>query len=348
MNVKNNVDELTVRFLQGTSTEKENAQFLSWLNESKENEVSFFQMKEILDARQRSFMTDSQKDKPTKHLISAKSLFYSTWMRYAAIITVLFGATLVVNLLQRKSIPVDPIVYVNQIVIHNTRGVHRVELPDGSVVWLHGATTLTYPEQFQDSIRTVDLQGEAYFVVQADEANLFVVQTSTARIRATGTEFNITAYPNDLVTITTLIKGVVDVQPNNHSTSVQLRPGQQAVTRINDSRVSVSNVSAAKTYEEVEKENELPVIIHEINTELYSDWKNGVYRFSNEVFKNIALRLERMYGVDIQIENEALKNAAFSGMFTADYSLTEVLEIINISNPISYTIANRVVTIRNR
>ena len=337
------MDTLLVRFLQGTCTEEEKAQFLLWLNGAGENEVSFFQMKEIFDTRHR--ISVSGKSKQSKR-DDVKRLFAAKWVRYAAIFAVLFGGTFVVHLWQQR-IPVDPVVYVKQMVIHNTRGVYVVSLPDGSNVWLHGATTLTYPEQFSDSIRMVDLQGEAYFNVQADEVHPFVVQTPTAKVRATGTEFNITAYPSDNVTTATLVKGVVDIQPNHLKESVQLKPGQQAMIGLNDSQVNVSNVSATKT--PAKKAMETPsVMVQNINTELYTDWKDGVYRFKNEPFQNIVLRLEKMYGVKIHIENEDLKKAAFSGMFTTDYSLKEVFEIINISNPISYSVEDKIVTIRNK
>ena len=341
------IGTLMVRFLQGTCTEEEKTQLLSWLNDDNENEVSFFQMKEIYDSRKRVAVVKTRNFAPLRHR-RIQTLFEKTWFRYTAIFAVLFGASSVFYLLQHRSPSADSVVYVQQMVIHNTRGVYTVTLPDGSKVWLHGATTLTYPNQFLDSLRSVDLQGEAYFAVQADEAHPFVVQTPTAKVRATGTEFNITAYPNDRVTTTTLVKGVVNVQPNHLAASVSLKPGQQALTGIDNNHVRGSNVTAAKTSPKIEKEVEMPVVIQEINTDLYTDWKDGVYRFKNEPFQNIVLRLEKMYGVDIRIENENLKKAAFSGMFTTDYSLKEIFEIINYSNPISYTVKDKVVTIKNK
>ena len=339
-----NMDALAVRFLQGTCTEEEKSQFLLWLNDNHEHEISFFQMKEIYDSRKRA---ETQNLALQRHR-RRQSLFEKTWFRYAAIFAIMFGGSFVVYLSTGRSPAAQTVVYVQQMVIHNTRGVYAVSLPDGSKVWLHGATTITYPNRFSDSIRTVDLQGEAYFSVQADEAHPFVVQTPTAKIRATGTEFNITAYPDDRVTTTTLVKGVVNVQPNRLATSVQLKPGQQALTGINSHQTLAANKTAAKTSAKTEKEQEMPVVLQEINTDLYTDWKDGVYRFKNEPFRNIVLRLEKMYGVDIRIENEDLKKAAFSGMFTTDYSLKEVFEIINISNPISYTVKDKVVSVRNK
>jgi ferric-dicitrate binding protein FerR (iron transport regulator) len=337
-----NMDALMVRFLQGTCTEEEKAQFFSWLNDDKENEVSFFQMKEIFDSRKRIPVSDWQEIKERQHIAYKTKTFAAKWMRYAAIIVALLGFSFLFYLSQRRS-STELIVYVKQKIIYNTRGVYAVSLPDGSKVWLHGATTLTYPEQFSDSIRMVDLQGEAYFAVQADEAHPFVVQTPTAKIRATGTEFNITAYPNDHATITTLVKGIVNIQPNHLSASVNLKPGQQTVVSDYESKIYISD-----TIKTTVKKEDTPVVVQNINTNLFTDWKEGVYRFKNEPFQNIALRLEKMYGVDIHIEQEDLKKETFSGMFTTDYSLKEVFEIIRISTPISYTIKDKIIYVSNK
>ena len=348
------IEALMVRFLQGTCTADEKSQFLSWLNGDDENEASFFQMKEIYDTRKRISVSGRQEirtatvQRPERNRPARRprSLYHTAWMRYAAIFALVFGTLLVVHFWQQLT-PTAPVVYVKQMVIHNTRGVYAVSLPDGSKVWLHGGTTLTYPEQFTDSLRTVGLQGEAYFAVQSDEAHPFVVQTPTAKVRATGTEFNITAYPGDRMTTTTLVKGVVDVQPNHLATSVQLKPGQQAVAGANDTQVRVTNVTANAAKTPAKKE-ETPVVVQSINVDLYTDWKDGVYRFKNEPFQNIALRLEKMYGVEIRIESAALKTSSFSGMFTTDYSLKEIFEIINISNPITYKVEDKTVYIRNK
>ena len=277
---------------------------------------------------------------PTK----AQTRFHvAPWMQYAAIILFVFGSTFVFYLSDKSSDLRSPML-AKQIVVHNTRGVYQLVLPDSSKVWLHGGTTLTYPEQFSDSIRTVNLQGEAYFVVQADIVHPFVVQTPTARIRATGTEFNITAYPNDKMTTTTLVKGIVDIQPNHLTTAVKLKPHQQASVKAEDNLIHVVDVNNPKIA--TTEKNIPPVIVQGVNIELFADWKDGVYRFKKEPFQNIVLRLEKMYGVNIQIESENLRKASFSGMFTTDYSLKEIFEIINISNPIVYRVENKTVYIK--
>ncbi|MFB6272414.1 MAG: FecR family protein [Salinibacter sp.] len=71
-------------------------------------------------------------------------------------------------------------------------------LPDGSTVDLNSGTTLAYPRGFQAwpfveaDRRTVRLEGEAFFKV-ADGSRAFTVQTATAQVTVTGTQFNVRA-----------------------------------------------------------------------------------------------------------------------------------------------------------
>lgn len=71
----------------------------------------------------------------------------------------------------------------------------KVQLPDGSIVMLNSNSTLTYPTQFSDKQREVNLLGEAYFEVTKDTKRPFVVTTPyQANIKVYGTQFNVEAY----------------------------------------------------------------------------------------------------------------------------------------------------------
>src|SRR3712207_6977933 len=43
----------------------------------------------------------------------------------------------------------------------------KYELPDHSIVWLNSGSSLRYPTNFKDNERSVALNGESYFEVQA-------------------------------------------------------------------------------------------------------------------------------------------------------------------------------------
>ena len=341
--------QLIVKYLQETCTPEECSQLLEWINTNQENESMFFEMKELFDSRWR-FDAWEISSNHKKHISQKKSIsIWTKWVHYAAMITILFGGSLIFYLSGNRTQD-KPVLPVREIVVHNTRGVYRLTLPDGSNVWLHGGTTFTYPERFQDSIRLVDLVGEAYFEVQADKDYPFIVNTHAAKIRATGTEFNVTAYPDNHIVTTTLVRGEVDIQPNNNrSTPIRLVPSQQAMVAENSTEVkNLSNTSVDINVNISQDKEEQPMVVQKIDPVLFTDWKDGVYRFKEEPFRNIALRLEKMHGVDIQIESNELQNALFSGMFSEDYSLKEIFGIINQSNPIAYRMENKTVYIKNK
>ena len=66
-----------------------------------------------------------------------------------------------------------------------------VELPDGSRVHLNRSSELIYPSRFGGEIREVTINGEAFFDVVPNRDKPFVVEGGNARIRVTGTSFNV-------------------------------------------------------------------------------------------------------------------------------------------------------------
>ena len=106
----------------------------------------------------------------------------------------------------------------------------RYELPDGSVVWLNAGTTLRYPTVFKKDNRSVELKGEAYFEIQADQERPFYVNTQNGlSVYVYGTKFNVNAYENDDYVETVLEKGKVNVITPNRETIV-LTPGEHCFT----------------------------------------------------------------------------------------------------------------------
>jgi transmembrane sensor len=109
----------------------------------------------------------------------------------------------------RKGNPV-----MNQLVIPYGKTSELI-LPDGSRVWLNAGSRLIYPEFFADKNREVLLIGEAFFDVEHNEKQPFIVQTSDLRIKVLGTRFNVSAYPSDHVIETVLTHGRVSLEQHS-------------------------------------------------------------------------------------------------------------------------------------
>ena len=90
------MDALMVQFFQENAIEDEKMRFLSWLNDHSENETSFFQMKEIIDSRNRTSVSGRQEIrqyKAKKRILPSERirlLFSVTWIRYGWTLTDFF------------------------------------------------------------------------------------------------------------------------------------------------------------------------------------------------------------------------------------------------------------------
>ena len=125
--------------------------------------------------------------------VERKKTVYSQLMRYAALLAIpLLMTSLVLGYLYFAGAE-EEVKYAE--ITAATGSVIRYELPDGSVVWLNAGTTLRYPTVFKKDNRSVELKGEAYFEIQADQERPFYVNTRNGlSVYVYGTKFNVNAY----------------------------------------------------------------------------------------------------------------------------------------------------------
>jgi ferric-dicitrate binding protein FerR (iron transport regulator) len=348
--LEQNINNLIVKYLQGTCSQNERKCFFDWINSNQENEALFFEIKEIFDSGKRI-------DHPEENLwnkyrgkagvrteLNIKRQLYR-WIRYAAVITVLFGSLLIYMLSReqpRTGISPDGIRYL---VVHNTRGVYQFTLPDSSKVWLHGSTTLTYPEKFTDSIRRVELLGEAYFNVTANPEYPFIVQTYGTDIRAVGTAFNVKAYLEDMTIETTLVEGSVRIETNKNSKTksepVVLKPNQKAMFHKSGQLVSINDFDATRNSEE-NKDNKLlsfkkVEVLENVNTDMSTSWKDRRWMVQGVNLGDFVVNIERRYGMKFIFADEELKNYKISATFEEE-TIEQLLNAIRLTVPMDYKI----------
>lgn len=115
-----------------------------------------------------------------------------------------------------------------------------LQLPDGTKVWLNSCTTIQYAEDYGRSNRNIHLSGEAYFEVARNEKKPFIVKANGIDVKALGTAFNISAYPEDTQLITTLFSGKVAVQPTLTKQQIMLAPNQVAIYYKSRNKIEVT------------------------------------------------------------------------------------------------------------
>ncbi len=104
--------------------------------------------------------------------------------------------------------------------------IKTIVLPDGSKVYLNSGTSFSYPRHFQNEVRQVSLSGEAFFEVEADKTNPFVIIANGALVRAVGTSFNVNARENEQHIDVFVESGSVElVEADNINNSILLESG---------------------------------------------------------------------------------------------------------------------------
>ncbi|MBO9731394.1 MAG: FecR domain-containing protein [Chitinophaga sp.] len=161
-----------------------------------------------------------------------------------------------------------------------------IHLPDGSVVQLNANSTVAYPAKWeQDKIRTVALQGEAYFNVSKSPAGLhpkFRVMMPAVTIEVKGTAFNVYHRHNKVMVL--LEEGKIVVND-----SLQMKPG--------DMMLFASGTSQRLTG----------------NAAQLTAWKQHRLVFHEETLLNVAQQLSDIYGYHIEFRNKRMEGLLFTG-----------------------------------
>ena len=209
----------------------------------------------------------------------------------------------------------------------------KVVLSDGSEVWLNAGSRLVYPTQFIGSSREVQLEGEAYFKVAHDARHPFIVKAGDVYTRVLGTEFNIRMKQQPPASASgsqpsacpysyeiTLVSGKISLttgspEPSTGSRPVVLTPGMQAVMETGSSAFDLK----------------------EVDTDLYSYWKEGFFFFDDEPLETIMKQIGSWYNVNVVFRNP--KNCNIRMHFFCDHngSVAQVVEQLNMLQKVSVT-----------
>ncbi|QGY45602.1 DUF4974 domain-containing protein [Maribellus comscasis] len=188
----------------------------------------------------------------------------------------------------------------------------QIILPDGTKLWLNSQSTIRYRIPFVNESRIVELKGEAFLNVMPDEEIPFLVKAGTTQVEVVGTEFNVKAYPEEENIEVALLEGKVKFAAINENQQkyLELSPGDYMV-------FNKSEGQAKRIKTDVEK---------------YAAWRKNVLILDETPIEEVAVLLQRWYGVKVVIQDEELKKYKFTTTFENE-SLFRVLELLELSSP---------------
>ena len=203
-------------------------------------------------------------------------------------------------------------------------GEYFLTLADGTEVWLNAETEIRYPVQFTGDKRVVYLDGEAYFTVAPDKNKPFTVVSTHASVSVLGTQFNFRAYPDERDVQTTLVSGSVIMQSEKYKQQIKLVPGEQGV---------------------LEKKS-AKLMKQEVNTYLYTAWKDGRFAFRDARLEDLFNILARWYDLSVFYQSPEAKDIRFTGDLNKTDDFKSILKIIEQNERVIFTVNQRTVFIQ--
>lgn len=213
------------------------------------------------------------------------------------------------------------VVKFNELIIPRG-GEYQLMLADGSRVQMNSASRLKYPVVFNQQERRVYLNGEAFFEVAKDSVHPFIVNVGEMEIKVYGTSFNINTFKKEGVQ-TVLVEGSVGIKVLLSGEECMIKPGQLAEFNKEEGKIEV----------------------REVNTSLYTDWKEGIFRFENERLEDILETLSNWYNVDVFYQTPAVKELHFSGFMERYEQIDSILNAITISTGVHFVIREHTITV---
>jgi transmembrane sensor len=326
MNAVHKVDEeLITKYLAGEALPEEAMALHDWVAKSEDNKRMFLQLERAWNLGNDAHVAESYDKEPVWKNLSAlseqlplreKRNSYFTLSRMAAAVALLFiSGWVIYSLTDRKDRP------SNEFIVSKTKvTILDQKLPDSTRVVLNRFSQLTFSNNFSKSVREVSLVGECYFDVAHKPDQPFIVTVDDIKIKVLGTAFNVKEDSTLSIVETLVTRGVVMMY--NINDSLIIRAGESGV------------------YDKTTKNFKL-LSNFDVNNVGYA---TGKFEFSDTSLKDIAIHLEKVFGVKIYFENPRLQACRMSSTFENN-SLEFILKILSATLNITYEIKGNTVNI---
>ena len=207
----------------------------------------------------------------------------------------------------------DPLAVVKT--FETSRGERAtIQLTDGSHVVLNAGSRLTVLPGFDERLREVKLEGEAFFQVASDPDHPFRVVMGETAVQVLGTEFSVRNYDQEETRIV-VTGGRVAVELHREArrdTVLLMKGGLARVGRREGIQVQ-----------------------RNVDTTPFTAWASGRLIFRDASFDDVARELERWYDLDIEVQAPITAIRRFNGQFS-DQSLSEILNIVSSTLHLRY------------
>jgi ferric-dicitrate binding protein FerR (iron transport regulator) len=342
--------QILKRYVQGSATDTEKALIDQWyqllddenLLEMEEPEI------EVIENRLWNEIYAKTQGVPLEESIPVHGKIRRiVWLQRVAIAALLIGFMAIGFIYWMNRSGDESAVYVKQLKrgmkeqVNHTHKPLQVNFEEGSIAILQPNARISYPPHFLASRREVYIDGEAFFNVSKNPVRPFYVYHHHIVTHVLGTSFTVKACSDKKEVEVSVRTGRVEVYENKEilqnvaarkSNGVVLTPNQKVVYH-----------EESREFEETLVEVPLPVVIDE---------KSKVIQPISFVFDETPLSvvlqsLEKVYGIEIVVENDAIYNCPFTGDLSQQNLYTK-LDMINQVLKTNYEVKGTKILIKGK
>lgn len=314
-------EELFMKYITRQCSAQEWQEVEQWLQENPDNARKLFEAERVMELKDEIYYDSPlRKEKAWKRVESLMNIrtggrkrygFYWKWGVVASIIVLL-----ILNLFGRLITKGTEVRHIAWSTVYVPMGQQAcVVLSDGTRIRLNSGSTLRYPESFFEAdLRQVELQGEAFFEVQADTNKPFNVSTEFLKVSVLGTVFNLKAYHNERLEVG-LLSGKVKVNSNDLANSMVMKPND-FLTYLPDAGMGLSSNQ---------------------NLSYISAWTKKEIAYANQTLQEICRDLERRFDVRIHIVSPKLARQLFTCHAGGkNITVKTVLDLLKATQQLNY------------
>lgn len=197
----------------------------------------------------------------------------------------------------------------------------KVELADGTQLWLNSGSVLEFPVRFSGTTREVRFSGEMYAEVTKDKTKPFIVHTSGFDVRVYGTKFNISAYQDDTETSCVLVQGCIGIRTPS-TAEMRMEDNDRIIYRGDE------------------------LIKNQVDVSFYTCWKDGYLKFDQTNIVDVLNRIGRYYNLSFDFgDKEILQQRKCSGKIYLSDNIDTVLTTISLLSSTEYKKENQTIFI---
>ena len=283
----------------------------------------------------------SKSAKKFKRVANLYKLSSSTKFRKAGVLTrrvIIAAATILVILsaslftLHHQSVQESSVAEAEHRVIMTKDGERASYiLADGSRVVLHAGSRLEIPEDYNNEIRELYLEGEAYFETVHNPDKPFIVHSQHSYTRVVGTRFLVQAWANSSQTVEVVVSEGKVVLGNRRVAGTKLETREVIISQ--NERGILSADSG-------------PVVEVMVDLDWYLGWTEGRLVINNRELREVLPRLEKWYAIEIRVEDERIASEKITADIDYSLPMSDVLQGIAMSLDLDIEKAGRVVNFK--